>query len=81
MESKPKIKLDEKMLIVLLEALRWSERIKPSQHAKRMVFEKHRVSDRIERVLTAIYYSVLKRQGILDKIIEDITNVRPIYIF
>ena len=81
MESKPKIKLDEKMLIVLLEALRWSERIKPSQHAKRMIFEKHRVSDRIERVLTAIYYSVLKRQGILDKIIEDITNVRPIYIF
>ncbi len=81
MEKKPSIKLSERMLYALVDAIRWSERIKPSQHAKREAFRKHGItSDYGDRVLTAIFYAILKKQGIIDRVIEEATGVKPIYI-
>ncbi len=78
--ERPRIRLGERMLYALVEAVRWSERIKPSQHAKRMVFQKYGFKGGAERLLTAVYYGLLKRQGIIDRVIEDVTGVKPVYI-
>ena len=63
-------------LVVLVEAVKLAEEIKPSQHAKREVFKKHGIlgTDR-DRMLTALFYSIMKRQGILDKVISRVTGV------
>jgi len=63
-------------LAILVEAVKLAEEVKPSQHAKREVFKKHGIlgTDR-DRMLTALFYSIMKRQGILDKIISQIINI------
>ncbi|WFO75367.1 RsmB/NOP family class I SAM-dependent RNA methyltransferase [Desulfurococcaceae archaeon MEX13E-LK6-19] len=79
--DKPRVKLSKEMLFALVEAIRWSERIKPSQHAKREAFKKYGVtSHACEPMLTAIFYAVMKKMGVLDKIIEDVTGVKPVYV-
>lgn len=79
--DKPRVNLEKEMLFALVEAIRWSERIKPSQHAKREAFKKYGVTSKpYEPLLTAIFYAVMKKMGVLDRIIEDITGVKPVYI-
>ena len=78
--ERPRVRLTERMLYALVEAVRWSERIKPSQHAKRMVFQKYGFSGGEERLLTALFYGLLKRMGIIDRVIGDVTGVSPVYI-
>ncbi len=62
--------------VILTEVLRKSEEIKPTQHAKRIVFEKHRIlGTNADRKLTAVYYKIMKRLGIIDRIIRELVGV------
>jgi len=62
--------------IILTEVLRKSEEIKPTQHAKRIVFEKYGVlGTNVDRRLTAIYYKIMRRLGLIDRVIMDIVGV------
>jgi len=74
--GKNKVKLGWKEVLTLAIALKAAEEIKPSQQAKRDVFNKFGLSgtDR-DPILTSIFYRVLKRQGIIDKVIREVTGV------
>ncbi len=73
-----KLDLDKNMVQALVEAIRLSEEIKPSQDAKRRAFKKYGLhgSPR-DPLLTAIFYGVMKRLGLLDHIIGKIVNTDP----
>ena len=71
-------KVKERDFIVLIEVLRKSEEIKPSQYAKRIVFEEHGIlGTHVDRILTAVYYKIMKKLGIINKIITQLTGVHP----
>ncbi len=71
-------KLRERDIIVLVEVLRRSEEIKPSQYAKRIVFQEYGLlGTNVDRILTAVYYKTMKRLGIIDKIIRKLVGVHP----
>ncbi len=71
-------KVKERDFVVLTEVLRKADEIKPSQYAKRIVFEKYRIlGTHIDRILTAVYYKIMKRLGIIDRIIRDVVGVHP----
>ena len=79
--KKPKLRLSGYELKVLVEAVKAAEEFKPSQHAKRVVFAKYGViGTDSDRVLTAIFYDVMKRMGILDKAIREIVGVHPLIL-
>jgi len=62
--------------IILTEVLRKSEEIKPTQHAKRIVFEKYGIlGTNIDRILTAVYYKIMGKLGIIDRIIRELVGV------
>ncbi len=74
--SKPPLDLEPRGLRILVEAVKEGEEVKPSQHAKRNVFRRYGIlGSRLDRLLTHIFYDVMKRQGILDSIIEEVTGV------
>ena len=63
-------------VIVLIESVKRAEEIKPSQQAKRDVFKKFGIlGSRKDPPLTAIFYRIMLRQGILDNIITQVTGV------
>jgi len=69
-EPMPYVHLSLQDLHVLLEALALSERVRPSQLAKRNVFRRWGVAGSWkDPILTAIFYDTLKRLGIIDRII------------
>lgn len=69
--------LTPKDVEALVRALRYSEKVKPSQQAKRNAFEECGIDGGYkDRVLTAIFYDTLKRIGIIDKIICELTGVK-----
>ncbi len=71
-------KVKERDFVVLTEVLRKADEIKPTQHAKRMVFEKYGIlGTHVDRILTAVYYKMMKRLGIIDRIIRDVVGVHP----
>ncbi len=73
-----KLDLEKKMVLALVEAVRLSERIKPSQDAKRRAFSKYGyLGSPRDPLLTAIFYGIMKRLGILDIIIKDLVGVDP----
>ncbi len=75
-ESRPKLRLMSEDLRILVETVKLAEEIKPSQHAKRVVFAKHGViGTPRDRLLTAIFYDIMKRLGIIDRIISEVTGV------
>ena len=75
------IRLRAREWLVLIEAVKLAEEIKPSQHAKRIVFKKYGVlGSAYDRLLTAIFYDLMKRQGIIDKVLSRIVNVTSPYI-
>ncbi len=60
----------------LIEAVRLSEAIKPSQQAKRDAFRKYGIlGSRKDPPLTAIFYDIMLRLGLLDKAIAKLTGV------
>jgi len=63
-------------VVALIEAVRRAEEVKPSQQAKRDVFKKFGIlGSEKDPPLTAIFYRVMLRQGILDGIITQITGI------
>lgn len=69
-------KVKERDFVILTEVLRKSEEIKPSQYAKRIVFEKYRIlGTDLDRILTAVYYKIMKKLGIIDRIIREVVGV------
>ena len=77
----PRVPIGSRELRILVETVKLAEEIKPSQQAKRNVFRKHRIlGTDVDRVLTAIFYNTMKRLGIIDKIIVDITGVPNVLI-
>ncbi|OYT40376.1 MAG: Fmu (Sun) domain-containing protein [Desulfurococcales archaeon ex4484_58] len=76
-----RLDLDLEMIYALIEAIRLSEKIKPSQDAKRRAFKKYGlIGSQRDPLLTAIFYGVMKRLGILDRVIEDIVDTNPYII-
>ena len=75
-EGKPKLRLMKRDLRALVEAVKAAEEFKPSQHAKRAVFARYNIigSPR-DQLLTAIFYDIMKRMGVIDKIIKDVASV------
>ncbi|RLG89259.1 MAG: Fmu (Sun) domain-containing protein [Thermoprotei archaeon] len=68
-------------LRILVETVKLAEELKPSQQAKRMVFRKYKIiGTEKDRVLTALFYDIMKRLGIIDKIISDVTGISNILI-
>lgn len=68
-------------IITLVRAIKLSENIKPSQQAKRQVFGKEKIAGTYkDRILTAMFYDILKRIGVIDKIITEITGVKDVAI-
>lgn len=69
-------------LRILLEALVLSERVRPSQLAKRSVFRRWRVAGSWkDPILTAIFYDTLKRLGVIDRVVTgsgvDLAGLSP----
>lgn len=68
-------------IIALVKAVKLSEEIKPSQQAKRTAFEEEGIQGTYkDRVLTAIFYDIQKRLGIIDRVISEVTGVKEIPI-
>lgn len=71
-------KVKERDFVIMTEVLRKADEIKPTQHAKRIVFEKYGIlGTHVDRILTAVYYKMMKRLGIIDRIIKDVVGVHP----
>lgn len=62
--------------VALVEAVRRAEEVKPSQQAKRDVFRRFKIlGSRKDPPLTAIFYRIMKRQGVIDMVLKDLTKV------
>lgn len=71
------IPIGERELETLLLAVVEGERIKPTQVAKREVFPRYGLlGSPKDRVLTALFYSIARKLGLLDKAIERLAEVR-----
>ncbi|ADI31556.1 RsmB/NOP family class I SAM-dependent RNA methyltransferase [Staphylothermus hellenicus] len=76
-----RLDLEKEMVLALVEAVRLSERIKPSQDAKRRAFRKYGIlGSKRDPLVTAVFYGVMKRLGILDLYIRSIVGVNPYII-
>jgi len=65
----------------LVKAVKLGEEVKPSQQAKRDVFDEYGITGTYkDRVLTAIYYDIWKRIGIIDRIAAEIVGVHSVAI-
>ncbi|MCS7099595.1 MAG: RsmB/NOP family class I SAM-dependent RNA methyltransferase [Sulfolobales archaeon] len=61
----------------LIDAVLRAEAVKPVQQAKRDAFRAYGVlGTRKDPPLTAIFYSIMLRLGLLDRVIQDLTGVR-----
>ncbi|MBP1911455.1 RsmB/NOP family class I SAM-dependent RNA methyltransferase [Thermococcus stetteri] len=76
----PKLKLTDRQLYALIEALKLGEEVKPSQQAKRKAFAKYRVEGWENSKLTGIFYSIQRRLGLIDEIIEELVGVSPLIL-
>ncbi|MEM1678355.1 MAG: RsmB/NOP family class I SAM-dependent RNA methyltransferase [Ignisphaera sp.] len=65
----------------LVKAVKLGEEVKPSQQTKRDVFREYGIlgSER-DRILTAIYYDIWRRMGIIDRIASEIVGIKDIAI-
>jgi len=78
---KEPVLLSWREIVALIESVKKAEEIKPAQQAKRDVFKKYGfLGGRKDPPLTAIFYRVLLRQGILDKVIKEITGVNNVLL-
>ena len=71
-------RVSERDFVILTEVLRKADEIKPTQYAKRIVFEKYKIlGTHVDRILTAVYYKIMKKLGIIDKIIREVVGAHP----
>ncbi len=65
----------------LVKAVRLGEEVKPSQQAKRDVFRDYGIlGTEKDRILTAIYYDIWRRMGIIDRIASEVVGVKDVAI-
>ena len=65
----------------LVRAVKLGEEVKPSQQAKRDVFSEYGIVGTYkDRVLTAIFYDIWKRVGLIDRIAAELTGVHNVAI-
>ncbi len=70
-------RLDWRDVAALIEAVLRAESVKPSQQAKRDAFRKFGVlGTRRDPPLTAIFYDIMLRLGVIDRVVEDLTGSR-----
>ena len=75
-KGKQPVLLTWRDIAALIEATLRAESVKPSQQAKRDAFRKYGVlGTRKDPPLTAIFYRVMLREGVIDRVIKDITGV------
>jgi 16S rRNA (cytosine967-C5)-methyltransferase len=68
--ARGRLKLSSGELRALVEAIRKAEYIKPSQSAKRLVFREYGIAGSPrDELLTAVFYSVMKKMGVIDRVI------------
>ncbi|MCC6014738.1 MAG: Fmu (Sun) domain-containing protein, partial [Desulfurococcaceae archaeon] len=68
------VSLDWRDVAALVEAVRRAEAVKPSQQAKRDAFREYGIlGTEKDPPLTAIFYGIMLRLGILDRAIERLT--------
>ncbi|ASI99253.1 RsmB/NOP family class I SAM-dependent RNA methyltransferase [Thermococcus celer] len=72
-----KLKLSDRQLYALVEAVKLGEEVKPSQQAKRKAFSKYRIEGWENSKLTGIFYSIQRRLGLIDEVIEELVGVSP----
>ncbi len=66
---------------ILIEVLKESEYVHPSQEAKRRIFARRGIlGTSKDRVLTAIYYKIMRMLGIIDKALVRALNVPSVHI-
>jgi 16S rRNA (cytosine967-C5)-methyltransferase len=71
------VSLDWRDVAALVEAVRRAEAVKPSQQAKRDAFREYGIlGTEKDPPLTAIFYGIMLRLGILDRAIERLTGVK-----
>ncbi len=70
-----KLKLSDRQLYALIEALKLGEEVKPSQQAKRKAFAKYKIEGWENSKLTGIFYSIQRRLGLIDEIIEELVGL------
>ncbi len=75
-----KLKLSDRQLYALIEAVKLGEEIKPSQSAKRKAFSRHRIEGWENSKLTGIFYSLQRRLGLIDEIIKELVGVSPLIL-
>ncbi len=76
-----KLRLSSRDLRILVNAVRLAEEVKPSQDAKRRVFEEYGIlGTGLDRLLTALFYDIMKKMGLLDKVVERELNVNPLIL-
>jgi len=75
------IAITAKDLEALVKAVKLGEEVKPSQHAKREVFVEYGIAGTFkDRVLTAIYYDIWKRVGLIDRIVSEVIGAPSVVI-
>ena len=75
-----KLKLSDRQLYALVEALKLGEELKPSQQAKRRAFAKYKIEGWENSKLTGIFYSIQRRLGLIDEVIEELVGVSPLIL-
>ncbi|MEO2152450.1 MAG: RsmB/NOP family class I SAM-dependent RNA methyltransferase [Thermococcus sp.] len=76
----PKLKLSDRQLYALIEAVKLGEVIKPSQSAKRKAFSRYKIEGWENSKLTGIFYSIQRRLGLIDEVIEELVGVSPLIL-
>ncbi len=75
-----KLKLTDRQLYALIEAVKLGEEVKPSQQAKRKAFSRYRIEGWENSKLTGIFYSIQRRLGLIDEVIEELVGVSPLIL-
>lgn len=75
-----KLKLSDRQLYALIEAVKLGEEVKPSQSAKRKAFARYKIDGWENSKLTGIFYSIQRRLGLIDEIIEELVGVSPLIL-
>jgi len=71
------VSLDWRDIAALVEAVRRAEAVKPSQQAKRDVFREYGIlGSEKDPPLTALFYGIMLRLGVLDRAIESLTGAK-----
>ena len=75
-----RLKLSDRQLYALVEAVKLGEEVKPSQGAKRKAFARYKIEGWENSKLTGIFYSIQRRLGLIDEIIGELIGVSPLIL-